>query len=165
MKFRQYLNAKHDFLIIDINKNKKLPAYPFVTFQDINEDRFDTLSNESSEVVNGGIDILETQQKRIESVAQFDVYGTSYDEINVVIDELINGCNFGYREDLIENGFGIIDISNVTDLSSLEVTETRYRKSFDITYEYNVIHTKTSPNANAINFGTSDNPNTEKVER
>ena len=135
MTFREFLNSKFEFNIIEVNQDLNLPSYPFSTMQIISEDR-SGLSNESSVLINSGLDITETLSKRVESVAQFDVYGATIEQCRRTARTLIDGVVWVYRNDILDEGFGIIEVGDIVDNTSIEKVRSRYRLTVDVTFEY-----------------------------
>lgn len=152
MGLREVLNDYLDFDLIEINFNKKLPPFPFATFQVIDEDR-DKYGNVSSSLEENDI-IKKTKHRRVKKIVQIDVYGESYSSVYNAVNKIIDVIDFEKENELEEAGYFITfeGQGNIKDNTSLEKTFTRYRKTFTFRYaEYGKTE-QLIENGNAVEF-------------
>jgi len=158
------LNNLTSKTIIASNQGKKLPAYPFFTYQVIDEDR-DLISNIEREIFNVD-EVRETKTKRIESIIQYDAYHDSISNVSELMRSLVDEIEFTYREDLIDNGFGIVNIGSITDNTALEEVKSRFRKTVEITIDWTEEVIRETTNMQAIEFKLDeDSEEIQRVER
>ena len=150
--------------IIAANQAKKLPSYPFITYQSTSVDR-ESVDILTSELINGGLDIIETQNKRVEDIVQYDIYGSSIAETKEKARELVNAIEFIHRETLIENGFGIVDVGTIINNDSLQQVKTFFRRTVDITIEYGEAVQRTVENMQSVSYEVNEEAEEETVSR
>lgn len=138
--------------IIAANQAKALPGYPFIIYQSITEDR-DNLSVMKSELINDDLDILETKTRRVENVIQFDIYNSGVLNVAEAARNFVDGIEFTYRRQILEADFGIVNIGNIIDNTSLEQVKSRYRKTVEVTIDYIEENEREIQNLQSIEYG------------
>ena len=149
--------------IIASKQGRILPAYPFITYQSINSDR-NNLDIINSELIENNMDIRETKIRRVENVIQFDIYNTGINNVNSEASNLVDSIDFIFRRQILSAGFGIVNIGDITDNTSLEQVKTRFRKTVEITIDYTEENERIIENLQSIEYEL-DGEDAETVSR
>lgn len=135
--------------IIAANQAKTLPAYPFITYQTILENRHNLSVESRIETI---LDTTETKIKRIESQIQFDVYGTDVLTTSAAIRTFIDNVEYKYRNNIIEANYGIVSIGDIRDNTKLEDVKVLHRRTVEFTIDYTEAITRVNQNLQSVSY-------------
>lgn len=135
LKLLKLLNKNLGITCILLNQAGKRPNFPFVTLQVLDEGG-DIPTESKSEVLPDNMARF-TLKTKLESMIQLNCFGKDTKESVETAKKVKNFFIFVSRQELWDNGIGVIDIGNIKDVTTLlEGVEYDHRRVLDVTIDY-----------------------------
>lgn len=155
------------YTIIFANQGREIPPYPFITFTSIS--KTSGLTDYTSELTEDTLDIDEVMYKNVSEVIQIDFYHNSFANCRELSKTFINGLEFTYRQIINDKNYGIINIGNIIDNTSIEKVKVLSRMTCDVTIDYTEEIERTIQNLQSLSYTVTDTDDegteTKTIER
>lgn len=156
--FIELLTSLTGYTIIQANQSRKIPSYPFITMQVTSRDR-QGLDIMESVISEDKLTITEKLSKNIKETIQVDFFNSTISNTRDLANNFIDCIDFKFKREILSVNYGIIDIGNIIDNTSLDVTKAINRLTCDLTINYTEIIERNVENLQGVQYSVD---NTEK---
>lgn len=158
IKLLELINNNLKINCILANQGGTRPNLPFITLQVLDEGGDIPTESTSKVMLNNMAEY--TLKTKLESMIQFNCLGKNAQESVEVAKKLKNFFMFVSRQQLWDNGIGVIDIGNTKDVTALlEGVKYEHKRVLEVTIDYYDIAIKNIENMQSIEV------NKEKIRR